>query len=153
MDDFGKILDKWDNRQTRSKRPSASQDMTSWIDRYPPEYQDHEHEQTPTHTRRRNPEKMKVEASLDLHGHRLDEALAATDRFIEESLSQGHRKVVIVHGKGENGQGILRREIRTHLERNPMTGAMGYSRGAEGGRGALWVVLRERRETNRAPEL
>jgi DNA-nicking Smr family endonuclease len=88
------------------------------------------------------PEKIPADDSLDLHGYRLAEALAATDEFIERSVRQGFRKVVIIHGKGENGEGILRREVRTHLEHHALTGAMGYNRGSEGGRGALWVMLR-----------
>lgn len=143
MEDFGKILDQWDHR--KGPRTEDSGSMTDWLDRYPPEDKDEASPRTLS-SPQRNPEKMKVEDTLDLHGYRLEEAIDATDRFVENSVASGFRKVMVVHGKGDNGQGLLRREIRAHLERHPLTGRMGYGRGAEGGRGALWVILRERKE-------
>jgi DNA-nicking Smr family endonuclease len=49
---------------------------------------------------------------------------------------------MIIHGKGRNGEGVLKREVRAYLERHRKTGAMGYAKGPDGGRGALWVMLR-----------
>jgi DNA-nicking Smr family endonuclease len=145
MEDFGKILEKWDSKGATGADDRKESEMGDWLDRYPPQEKDSD-TGPPTAAKRRNPEKMKVEGTLDLHGFKLDEAIAATDRFIDESVESGLRKVMVVHGKGENGQGVLRREIRAHLERHPLTGRMGYGRGSEGGRGALWVILRERKE-------
>ncbi len=151
MGDFGKILDEWNGEQSksaagrqtgsrsRSEQHSPGQ-MNEWLDQYPPEDKNGDG----PGARRPNPEKLKIDDTLDLHGYRLREALEVTGAFIEGSVDNGYRKVLVIHGKGENGEGVLRREIRTYLEHHPMTGTMGHGRGAEGGRGALWVVLRER---------
>ena len=85
---------------------------------------------------------LRREAEIDLHGYRLEEAIMATNQFLEESLDRGLRKIRVIHGKGDNGQGVLRKEIRPLLEKHPRTGKMGYGKGSEGGRGALWVMLR-----------
>jgi len=156
MNDFGKILDQWEGASSRgrsggdlpgerSSEQAAAGEMESWLDKYPPDETVRDDGLSGRATRRVNPERLKVDASVDLHGYRLEEAIVVTDRFIEESVAEGYRKVMIIHGKGDNGQGVLRKEIRTHLEHHPMTGAMGYGRGVDGGRGALWVILRSQR--------
>ena len=45
-------------------------------------------------------EKIKIQATLDLHEHTSDEALIATDHFIERCRQKGFRAVCIIHGKG-----------------------------------------------------
>ncbi len=151
MDDFGKILDQWDEHRSNVPAPDTSLSMEELLERYPPEQSEaltpadagnRDSESGLGHHRARRPEKIRVDASVDLHGYRLEEALEVTRAFIEQSVEEGYGKVVIIHGKGENGQGVLRREIRAYLEHHPLTGAMGYNRGPEGGRGALWVMLR-----------
>jgi DNA-nicking Smr family endonuclease len=122
MSDFGKILD-------------------DWIERHPPPDKDDDEEVVQPPDR---PQRVAVDDTIDLHGLRLEEALTATERFVEESVARGHRKIVIIHGKGENGQGVLRREVRSLLERHVATGAMGYQKGVDGGRGASWVMLRSK---------
>ena len=151
MDDFGRILDQWESRKAAKMRNDPASEMESWLDQYPPEDKDalasaddSGEGGLPRRSVARHPEKVPADATLDLHGYRLNEALQATSDFIEQSASEGHRKVVIIHGKGDNGQGVLRREIRSFLEHHPLTGAMGYNRGPEGGRGALWVMLRNK---------
>ena len=152
--DFGKILDEWENRsstrragggradrhgqQERERIPARDDD---WVDRYLPGEEDLD-DGEPAHTRRMRADKVPIDAQLDLHGYRLEEAIIVTTRFLEESLELGRRKILVIHGKGENGEGVLRREIRKLLERHPGTGEMGYGKGHEGGRGALWVMLR-----------
>ncbi|MFW6291119.1 MAG: Smr/MutS family protein [Spirochaetota bacterium] len=88
------------------------------------------------------PERLPVEDTIDLHGFTLAEALVETEQFVEASARSGLRKVMIIHGKGRNGEGVLKREVRAYLERHGKTGAMGYAKGPDGGRGALWVMLR-----------
>lgn len=151
MNDFGKILDQWDGGRPKGPHPRPERhdpnQMSEWLDRFPPEDKDAERSDVegpaagPVGSRP-NPEKLRTDDTLDLHGYRLQEAIEVTGAFIERSVDSGYRKILIIHGKGDNGQGVLRREIRTYLEQHPMTGTMGYGRGAEGGRGALWVILR-----------
>lgn len=140
-DDFGQILDQWE-QGSGSGSDAATSDLDRWIDSYPPEDKDAALA-SERRTRRKRPDKMKVDDSLDLHGYHLEEARRVTAEFIDRSVQNGFQKVLIIHGKGENGDGVLRREIRADLERNPLTGTMGYNRGADGGRGALWVILRQ----------
>lgn len=162
MNDFGEILEQWENggsgtgRRGRGEpatpgetadRGDRAASMADWLDRYPPDRRDEPSSETEPERGRPHmrPERVRIDDTLDLHGFRLDEALAATGAFVERSVAAGYRKILIIHGKGANGQGVLRQQVRAYLEHHPMTGAMGYGRGAEGGRGALWVMLRESR--------
>jgi DNA-nicking Smr family endonuclease len=143
MDDFGKILDQWEANSSRAEKKTAS-DFGQILDKYPVVDKDATGQDDARQTLRIAPEKLPVDDSIDLHGMTLAEALAATDAFLTASIQKGHRKVLIIHGKGRDGEGVLRREIRPHLERDDRTGAMGYPGAELGGRGALWVVLRYR---------
>jgi DNA-nicking Smr family endonuclease len=167
--DFGKILDQWEggniaetagtpSGKPRQPEPQSQNQMNEWLNQYPPEESglsddgDSDDAHLGGSARRPHPDKLKADDTIDLHGYRLEEALEATRLFIERSVDSGFRKVVVIHGKGDNGQGILRREIRAYLEQHPMTGAMGHGRGAEGGTGALWVILRDRQGAESPPD-
>jgi DNA-nicking Smr family endonuclease len=144
MEDFGKILDRWEHTGQRSSDHTDSS-MQAWLERYPPDESKDADRADASAKPPVRPEKIKVDDTLDLHGYHLEEALAETARFIEKSVENGYRKILVIHGKGANGEGVLKREIRTFLEHHPMTGAMGYGRGPQGGRGALWAMLRDKR--------
>ena len=53
-----------------------------------------------------------IDSTLDVRGHRADEAIALLDRFLDESLMAGRDVAFIVHG---HGTGALRTAIRSHL--------------------------------------
>ena len=53
-----------------------------------------------------------IETTVDIRGHRVDEAVIQVDRFIDESLMAGRDTVFVIHG---HGTGALRNAIRTHL--------------------------------------
>lgn len=142
MDDFGKILDQWEARRPAPGR--SKPDFAEVLDRYPVEDKDANATSEPHSEPRMAPEKLPVDDSIDLHGLTLAEAIDRTDAFIAESMRNEYRKVLVIHGKGRDGEGVLRREIRAYLERDSRTGAMGYPKAELGGRGALWVVLRYR---------
>jgi DNA-nicking Smr family endonuclease len=148
MSDFGKILDQWESTrsiaslQARDDRDDFAKRLKAHLDTNPPEDKDVLDEGREARTGHLRPERVRIDDTIDLHGMTVEEALSATERFIEESVRHGYRKVLVVHGKGENGLGVLKREVRSFLERHPTTGAMGYPKGADGGRGALWVMLR-----------
>lgn len=133
------------SRLPRPHPPDQPNDP-SWLERaieqYPVVDKDADERSEPGRTVR--PEQLPVDDSLDLHGYTRDEALAATERFIAAGLARGLRKIMVVHGKGRNGEGVLKREVRQYLERHPSVGRMGYARGPDGGRGALWALLRRR---------
>jgi hypothetical protein len=164
MGDFGRILEEWESIRNGADRPDSNASRLpgspdggregddSWfeehIDRYPIIDKDVEIDAPPVR-RRERPENLPVDDSIDLHGYTVSEAIAATESFLASCLARGLRKIVVIHGKGRDGEGALKREIRTYLEHHASTGALGYARGPEGGRGALWVVLRYRDQQGR----
>jgi DNA-nicking Smr family endonuclease len=125
--------------------------MNKWLDRYPP---------GPDSSRRDDDEsgsgpiapdllRMRHEAEIDLHGLRIEEALERVDRFLDESIKNGFRKVLVIHGKGlhsEKGEAVLARAVRLHLENHPMTGRLLDPPRKYGGRGALWVLIRGKKQ-------
>jgi DNA mismatch repair protein MutS2 len=54
--------------------------------------------------------------SIDLHGLRVDEAIAKVDKFLDDALAAGLLSVRLVHG---HGTGALRRAICDHLREYP----------------------------------
>ncbi|MDP1574503.1 MAG: Smr/MutS family protein [Coxiellaceae bacterium] len=63
-------------------------------------------------------EKIKIEATLDLHEHTSDEALIATDHFIERCQNKGFRAVCIIHGKGlysSDNNPVLKNLLNSYL--------------------------------------
>jgi DNA-nicking Smr family endonuclease len=86
-----------------------------------------------------------VQAELDLHGHRVAEAHHALSAFLREALHQGSRCVRIVHGKGRgsrDGVPVLKLKVRTWLARRNDVIAFCQARPADGGAGALLVLLK-----------
>ena len=146
--DFGEILRRWDSRPRPAKRSSP---MDEWLERYPPgrgegvEGRAEEPEPAPA-ARHAALRRMDPQARLDLHGLSVEEALLATGRFLSECRARGLEKVLIIHGKGNhsNGEPVLGRAVRQYLERSPHAGPFGEAEARWGGRGALWVLLRQR---------
>ena len=56
--------------------------------------------------------RLHFKPSIDLRGMRLDDALDAVSRFVDDALMVGMDEVSILHGKGN---GVLREEIRKYL--------------------------------------
>jgi len=85
-----------------------------------------------------------VQDHLDLHGLTGDEAALETSRFIASCLHRGLRCVRIVHGKGLRSPGrepVLKRRIRKLLARRNDVIAFVEPRAAQGGSGAVVVLL------------
>ena len=86
-----------------------------------------------------------VQAELDLHGHRVAEAHQALGEFLREAVQHGQRCVRIVHGKGRgsrDGVPVLKGKVRVWLARRCEVIAFCQARPADGGAGALLVLLR-----------
>ena len=86
-----------------------------------------------------------VQAELDLHGHRVGEAHHALSAFLRETVRQGLRCVRIVHGKGRgsrDGVPVLKGKVRAWLARRSEVIAFCQARPADGGAGALLVLLK-----------
>jgi DNA-nicking Smr family endonuclease len=85
-----------------------------------------------------------VQAHLDLHGLRSDEARARLAEFLREVGQAGMRCVRIVHGKGHGSPGkqpVLKIKVRRWLAQKNEVLAFTHARAADGGHGALLVLL------------
>jgi len=86
-----------------------------------------------------------IQRQIDLHGLRTDEAREALGRFIRETHQLGLRCVRVVHGKGLGSPGrtpvLKSRVLRWLVQKNEVM-AFVQARPAEGGAGALVVLLR-----------
>ena len=85
-----------------------------------------------------------IQDQIDLHGMTGDEAAAETAAFLSECRRKGLRCVRIVHGKGLRSvrrEPVLKRRIRKLLTRRDEVLAFVEPRPAEGGAGAVVVLL------------
>jgi len=95
--------------------------------------------------------KMEVEARLDLHGHGRESAHRALNAFIQTSAAAGRRCVLVVTGKGsrDGGIGVIRAAVPQWLNLAPLRDhilSYNAARPQDGGEGAIYVLLRRRRE-------
>jgi DNA mismatch repair protein MutS2 len=79
-----------------------------------------------------------VASSLDLRGARVDEALEALGRYLDDASLAGLDKVLIIHGLGT---GALRDAVRTEAASHPLVKAVRAGERGEGGDGASIVTL------------
>jgi DNA-nicking Smr family endonuclease len=82
---------------------------------------------------------------LDLHGMRVEQAREELAVFLKDSLKRGLRCVRVVHGKGlgsKDKQPVLKGKVRGWLVQKEEVIAFVAARPAEGGAGALIVLLR-----------
>jgi DNA-nicking Smr family endonuclease len=82
---------------------------------------------------------------LDLHGLRTDQAREALSQFIRDSVKRGMRCVRIIHGKGLGSLGkkpVLKNKVRNWLVQKDEVLAFCQARAADGGSGALMVLLK-----------
>ena len=82
---------------------------------------------------------------LDLHGLRTDQARTALSQFVRDSVKRGMRCVRIIHGKGLGSLGkkpVLKNKVRNWLVQKEEVLAFCQARAADGGSGALMVLLK-----------
>jgi DNA mismatch repair protein MutS2 len=77
-----------------------------------------------------------VASSLDLRGARVDEALDALSRYLDDAGLAGLAKVLIIHGMGT---GALRDAVRAEASSHPLVKSMRPGERGEGGDGATIV--------------
>jgi DNA-nicking Smr family endonuclease len=85
-----------------------------------------------------------VQAQLDLHGMRRDEAREALAEFIRETVKRGLRCVRVIHGKGLGSVGkepVLKGKVRAWLVQKAEVIAFCQARPHDGGAGAVLVLL------------
>jgi DNA-nicking Smr family endonuclease len=96
-----------------------------------------------------------LQGHIDLHGMVRNDAKVALANYIVDSVRKGHRAVLIVHGRGRGSPGghpVLKHSTAQWLSHGTISGyvlAFTTARPADGGAGAMYVLLR--RERRRAP--
>jgi DNA-nicking Smr family endonuclease len=86
-----------------------------------------------------------IQRELDLHGLRTDQAREALGEFLREVRRRGLRCVRIIHGKGlgsVNREPVLKNKVRNWLIQKDEVLAFCQATPAEGGSGALLVLLK-----------
>jgi DNA-nicking Smr family endonuclease len=85
-----------------------------------------------------------VQAQLDLHGMRREEAREALAEFIREASKKGLRCLRVIHGKGLGSIGkepVLKGKVRAWLVQKEEVIAFSQARANDGGAGAVLVLL------------
>jgi DNA-nicking Smr family endonuclease len=86
-----------------------------------------------------------VQDELDLHGMRRDDARNALDTFLRRANQRGQRCVVVIHGRGLGSRGqepVLKSMVHSWLVQTDGVIAFSQAHAAEGGEGALLILLR-----------
>lgn len=96
-----------------------------------------------------------IDARIDLHGMTQTEAHAALSSFIRVGWHEHRRAVLVITGKGSGaegrGAGVLRTAVPRWLNEPPLRQMVVAIRNAQprhGGEGALYVLLKRRREVS-----
>ena len=92
-------------------------------------------------------ERDPIGARLDLHGHDQDRARAMLETFLRRAWDEGYRSVLVITGKGVQGDGVLRRHAPEWLAAPHLASIVaGISEAhrRHGGAGALYVALKRK---------
>lgn len=90
-----------------------------------------------------------VQAHLDLHGMTRAQARLEVEKFLDSSIMQGRRCVLIIHGRGLgslDGVPVLKNALQAWLSRSTLRKrilAFTSARPCDGGAGAIYVLLRK----------
>ena len=94
-----------------------------------------------------------VQAQVDLHNLRTDDAREALGSFVRESFKNGLRCVRVVHGKGLGSPGkvpVLKNKVHSWLIQKNQVLAFVQATPSQGGAGALVVLLQGARPRSTA---
>ena len=95
---------------------------------------------------------VQPDRSLDLHGHNLATAYDLLGRKLREAVADEVRVLLLITGKppsDRSGRGAIRAAVGDWLAASPHAGDIAAVRNAHprhGGAGALYIILRRRRE-------
>lgn len=86
---------------------------------------------------------LEPEATLDLHGMRVEDARRALSLFLDQSLKARRRCVRIIHGKGRGSdrQPVLKQRVNQWLPQREEVLAFCSAPRWDGGTGAAYVLL------------
>lgn len=168
--DFGDILIEWEKNERNSKKQTKKQKgskkhktpttdeqvkdvqkrvnpMDEWLRRYGIVDKDalaeKQNEAQKRHSKK-GAKSFPIDARIDLHNLRQEEAWIDLDRFVFTCARQGLKKILIVHGKGNNSQDnpVLGNMVRSFIEHDKRLGASGHPPSSDGGSGATWVMIK-----------
>jgi DNA-nicking Smr family endonuclease len=126
--DFAKILDLWEKKHSAFPVPKKAEDEAPLARAEP-----------------LDPQSLRIEDTLDLHGLKREEALENLKDFLRKASQEGTRKVLVVHGKGlhsEKGKPVLKTAVEQELRRLTFVETFGVAQRRDGGNGATWIVLK-----------
>jgi DNA-nicking Smr family endonuclease len=150
--DFGKILDDWEKSKPQRERNNKNKAMDDVIDKWSPRDHDLREKESGDHdVKKANLAKRKEllllapEREIDLHGLYADEAVKRVDAFIRKCAHDGVKKVLIIHGKGLHSDNlpVLSKRVVQYIQRCKLAGEYGVAPKEWGGKGAIWVMLRQ----------
>ena len=87
-----------------------------------------------------------IENKLDLHGFNLDEARNLLENFINQSIKNKNRVILVITGKGKEGEGTIKNNILSWLNSKDLRNkilAVNYASRKHGGTGAIYILLRK----------
>lgn len=90
---------------------------------------------------------MEIEATIDLHGHRMHEAYIALRDFVRGGYGRGLRCLLVIHGKGSlTGEAKIKNALSDWLAEWPdEVLSHAPAKPAHGGAGASYILLRRKR--------
>jgi DNA-nicking Smr family endonuclease len=148
MKDFGDILNQWENLSSQKKKKvtNCNKILSRWLENN--EIVDKDKAVKSKVTFESSPKNIKIDDRIDLHNMTISEATVALNTFVQNAAQSGMKKILIVHGKGihsPNG-GVLKSMVRQYIEKNPLLGTSGEADKTEGGSGATWVIIRNKKK-------
>ena len=128
---------------------------TGFIVAHTPEYiEGTAYNVNPEITKRLHRGEFAIQGHIDLHGLNVEDAQRVFENFLEQSIADGKRVVLIIHGRGLSSpeEPILKTNVHKWLTSGPWRKwIMSFSsaRLCDGGAGATYILLRQRPQTKR----
>jgi len=102
----------------------------------------------PNRKHRISREREEIGGRIDLHGLTQDRAQAALEAFLARAWDEGWRAVLVITGKGVQGDGVLKKRTpdwlgAAHLSH--IVAGISDAHKRHGGDGALYVALKRKR--------
>ncbi len=151
-------LDPAEDRETLRRLTALVETGSGFIVRHTPEYMEGRHPEAPAAViDRLHRGDFSVQNHLDLHGMTRREAAPALDAFLCHAVERGFRTVLLVHGRGLSSprEPVLKQYVRQRLMSRRWRGqvlAFASARLCDGGAGAVYVLLRERRGSGKTAQ-
>ncbi|HOD35908.1 MAG TPA: Smr/MutS family protein [Syntrophales bacterium] len=108
----------------------------------------------PEIARRLHQGEFSIQSQIDLHGMNVEEAEAAFEEFLRDSIDRGRKGILVIHGRGLSSpaEPVLKTRVVEWLTTGPWrkwVTAYSSARSCDGGTGATYVMLRQRPVTKR----